>query len=163
MKYLFYLPFLFLCFSCQNDSTATTTAETAAETANTPPAPPKYVNAPGLNDPKKAIENGIWVIEGYVVAGDDNGQKDNVNRWYNFNADGTYERGRYGEKRGNGTWNYDETEQLLTMEDTEGAFNSQFKARVTPNGKSIIIIGTNRYNQRRIQGKLVNAADYPKQ
>ncbi|MFK7934151.1 MAG: hypothetical protein AB8G22_11630 [Saprospiraceae bacterium] len=163
MKYLFYLPCFLLFFSCQND-TAPKSEEVPTEEAKIEATKPgEYVNAPGLNDPYKAIAEGIWVIEGYIAVGDKNAQEQNVNRWYKLDVDGTYERGRYGEKRGSGNWVYEEEEKLLTFEDEEGAFNSQFKIRLATNGQSMIIIGTNRYNQRRIQGKWVKATDFPKE
>lgn len=174
MKYFFYLPFLVLFFSCQNDTATTavaaadTTTETTTMTTTTGEQPEmsyefKPAGAPGLSDPRQALINGIWVIEGYVEVGNKDAQQQNASRWFNFNENGQYERGRFSEKRGSGKWTYETDGNLLTMEDGEGAFNSQFKVRLTPNGQTMIIVGTNRYNQTRIQGKLTVQADYPKQ
>lgn len=174
MKYFFYLPLFVLFFSCQNESADTTTpsdepnklAETAT-VSNEQEANKSFEfkpqGAPGLSDPQKALVNGIWAIEGYVEVSNKDAQKQNVGRWYNFKEDGTYERGRYNKTRGNGKWTFDEETKLLTMEDKEGAFNSQFKVRMTPTGQTMIVVGTNRYNQTRIQGKFVVMSDYPKQ
>lgn len=176
MKNIFY--FFLLCFviACANEpksvetpkvvESAKETPEAAATTetiGETPTLGTKFKpkNAPGMTEPKNVIANGIWVIEGYIAIGEDNAQKNNQGRWFNFTTEGSYERGRFGEKNGSGKWTYDEKANLLTLEDSDASQNMQFNANITPSGETIIIIGTNRYNQTHIQGKMVVQENYP--
>lgn len=170
MKNIFYLLLLCLAVACTNDPKPVEPAEATTEPTNqiteageTPTLSTEFKpkNAPGRTDPKSVIVNGVWVIEGYVAIGEENAQKDNQGRWFNFTSEGSYERGRFGNKNGSGKWNYDEKTNLLTLEDSDDSQNMQFKTSITPSGETMIIIGTNRYNQTHIQGKMIVQENYP--
>ncbi|MEL7021104.1 MAG: hypothetical protein AAGK47_05815 [Bacteroidota bacterium] len=155
---------LTLMYSCQPD--APVVEETTPTTASATTAPPAANDSTGQSTPANAssfLLGGIWVIEGYVVVGNEQAQQQNVNRWYQFQADGTYQRGRYKEQRGDGRWSYDNAQQLLSLKDKDAAFNSQFDIKISSNNNTMIIIGTDLYDQRRIQGKWVKMTDYPTQ
>lgn len=119
------------------------------------------VNAPGRTAPVQMLAEKYWVVKGYIEHGDKEAQQKNVGRWYKFNLEGTFESGRWQEKTANGSWTFDEETKTLHVDSNSDVEDSEWITQMTAKGGTMVIIGTKRYKQTHIQGKMVKLDSMP--
>lgn len=119
------------------------------------------VNAPGKTAPVQMLAEKYWVIKGYIQHGDKEAQQKNEGRWYKFNLDGTFDSGRWQEKTANGSWSFDEKTKIIHLDSSLDTEDSEWNTQITVSGNTMVIIGTKKYNQTHIQGKMVKQDSMP--
>lgn len=100
--------------ACGNDDTSSNQSgqdATAAQAQSGYQGGPGSVVGPPMMPPQNAmtaqLTKDYWVFEYYIVAGDRAASRANMGRWYKFNADGTFESGRWDDQVwGSGNWYY---------------------------------------------------------
>lgn len=119
--------------ACNSDNTsgndgnsATTAGSTAYQGGPGSVVGPPMI--PPQNDVTQRLMKDYWVFEFYVVPGDRAASRAGQGRWYKFNADGTFESGRWeDEVWGSGNWyfrtesgkNYLKLDSEVDAEDSE--------------------------------------------
>lgn len=80
--------------------------------------------------------------------------------WIDFHDDGTYDKGLYDEKVGEGVFTYNNDKKLITIYPTKGD-DSVKEWEVMTNGEVLILVGTNTYGNNSEQIKLERSTTKP--
>jgi hypothetical protein len=97
--------------ACKNDNTTGNQNAVTAQGTSGYQGGPGSVVGPPMMPPQNAVTARLtkdyWVFEYYIAGGDRTASRANMGRWYKFNADGTFESGRWDDQVwGSGNWYY---------------------------------------------------------
>lgn len=152
--------------ACQQDPTpGTEGAEVAASTdgptrvssTDLPVLGPKAKKGMVSDQTMRVLEvatSGYWYMEAYIKIKDKEAALSNRGRWYKLDIDGTYTNGQWKETTGKGTWTYDPDNLVFHFDADEEKMDSEWKVKMSSDGKVMLWIGTARFNQNNIQTKL---------
>ncbi len=161
------LPLVFLaCYACKQEGSATETRSAAPSppAATQPPAEKPVAEQSGnpnlvanmswtfLTD--KLFQNRATVVSGQ---GNDN---PNQGHWIDFNPDGTYTYGVWGEKTVEGTWTYDDDTQLLEMMPSSGN-QKRSEWTVKYSDDKLVLVGTATYGDNAYQEMWIRVDHLP--
>ncbi len=168
-KYTLILALLTLCFSCQNEpkednsnaSTSTTTAAPADNNNNSNAASATKEEGSHITASALSPYIGFWEYAATVVIRDPEAYGKIKGSWIELKNDGTYERGRWQEKTGDGEWKFDEATTNITLYPHDPAqAGEEWKTKA--NGDIMIWVGTKRYQKTGTQIKLSRITERPK-
>ena len=123
---------------------------------------PVVDNGTGQVSPQtmRIIENlttDFWYVEQWVEInqGKPGTKRENRGLYFQFSEDGTMKYGKLNTEQGVGTWIYDPQQAYITME-FPAQQNMEYSVKLASDGKVMLWVGTERYNQNNIQMKLEN-------
>lgn len=153
----FVLPVLML-FACKQEASVTEEESAVDSTSNhsTPSAsnPNLVANMPWTFLTHELYHQRITVVSGKA---DENMRK---GHWMDFNDNGTYDYGVWGDKTFDGTWTYDDATKILTLKPNNGK-EKMSEWRVMHKDDNLILVGTATYGDNAQQVQWIRHAQRP--
>ncbi|MBR9920534.1 MAG: hypothetical protein GYB31_06815 [Bacteroidetes bacterium] len=125
---------------------------------------PVITGPDGLISPqtRSMLENltrDYWYIEQWVEIKQQKRDREsgeaNRGRWFNFSMDGSVTAGKLDKEDDKGSWEYEPKDAHLVL-NLEEQGNMEFSLKMANDGRVMLWVGTERYNQNNIQLKLEN-------
>ncbi|GJM36045.1 MAG: hypothetical protein DHS20C18_50460 [Saprospiraceae bacterium] len=167
-KYLFLLLSIGLFAACENPSTTTQEADVVTSSEPQSPQGSGRINAPtpaGDSYMESLLIKDYWVFEHYIPKDDTDMEAKlfNKGRWYNFNADGTYQSGHWQEQLGEGIWKYyeEDGQPKVWMDSKNDSEDSEYKLKANGEGDAMSWVGSTRYRQNGIMIKAISLMTMP--
>jgi hypothetical protein len=111
------------------------------------------------NLPWTFLVNGVYHNNATIGAGSTTKQNVNKGHWIDFNENGTYTYGVWGDKQYDGSWFYDGDNNILDLTPKDDHSPSQWK--VMHKDDNLIWMGTSKYGNNATQIQWLRRDGYP--